>query len=271
MSYVGAIQKLIGTIGPYYIHGKQIGGFLEACGFVCDSQVQTLVMGLRLGHPLTCDVSALPIIAPDRQIRIYPSESEASKRFRLSRWKQLHREQASHIGEMRHTQPYFMPYSPMMRIVHQDGLGASATWHTLTASGEYQIHRATPSNWNWDNRPSRWSRFWVIIYAPQSFIETPRYGDGTRYSDGTRYASAATQQMSRDLVDMILEWKAAHSRLAGYIVATDPASFDPTSTAQTSASGWTSLPVGNWGQPISPQGVRTRLPSAYWLHDTGML
>lgn len=271
MTAVGAIQALVSRIGPYFVRNPQIGGFLQSVAMYLDGEIESLALGLKQSYPLKCDVSALPEISNDRQIRLYPAESAASKRDRLVLWKELHRQRGCHIGELKHSQPYFLPARPLMRIVHQDGLGQSATWHTLGTDGVYAKHRASPSNWNWDNQPSRWSRFWVIVYPPVEFLQRTHYGDGSKYGDGSRYSSAATQQMGRDMINMIDEWKAAHSRLHGYIIATDANSFDPTSTAQTSSSGSTSLPVGNWGQPINSSGVRTRLPSAVWLLDKGLL
>jgi hypothetical protein len=271
MSYTGQIQKMMAEIGPYYLHNLEIGGFLESTGKVLDDSIQSLTLGLRLGYPLRCDVTALPYLSNDRQIRLYPSESIASQRYRLTQWKQLHRQRGSHIGEMKHEQPYFLPDVPMMRVVHQSGTTVGsveiATWHTLDSDGVYSKLQRSPSNWNWDNTPSKWSRFWVILYAPSSFMKIPKYGEGHKYGDGTRYASASTRQISRDLVDMILEWKATWSRCSGVILATDPASFDPTQDSVPSGFGWTSLPAGNWGQPIDSSGTRTRLPTAVWLFD----
>lgn len=268
---VGIMQKFVSSFGPWFLHNQHVSSFLEATALVYDSALQTLDLGLRLSQPLRCDVTALPILGRDRSIRFYPSEGEQSKRIRLAQWKQLHRGRGTHIGELKHSQPYFTRTGynlPLMRIVHQSG-GASpmSTWHTLASDGTYTKTRALTSNWNWDGQTSQWSRFWVICYAPAWAIRVPTYGDGTRYGDGSLYAGAATSQIAQDLVAMIQEWKSAHSQLHGYIIATDPSSFDPTSTATTSASGWTSLPVGNWGQPLSASGIRTRLPSAIWIYD----
>jgi hypothetical protein len=267
----GIMQKFVTSFGPWFLHNKNVSAFLESTALVYDSALQTLDMGLRLSQPLRCDEIALPVISRDRRIRFYPSESTQSKRIRLSQWKQLHRQRATHIGELRHAQPYFTrtyEQLPLMRIVHQSGgVSPKATWHTLLADGPDQRVRQTTSHWNWDGQTSQWSRFWVICYAPAWSITVPEYGDGGAYDDGGLYAGAATAQVATDLVAMIQEWKAAHSAFWGYIIATDPNSFDPTATATTSADGWTSLPVGNWGQPLSRSGIRTRLPSAIWLYD----
>lgn len=271
MTFAGSIQAMVSRIGPYFVRNQQIGGFLQSVAMYLDTEVENLALGLRQAYPLKCDPSSLPDIANNRQIRLYPAESEASQRDRLVHWKDHHRQRACHIGELRHAQPYFLPHKPLMRIVHQDGLGQTATWHTIDGNGNYSRHRQSPSNWNWDNHPERWSRWWVIVYPPAEFLQPIYYGDGHHYGDGSRYYSAATSQMGQDMVNIFREWKASHSMLHGYIIATDENSFNPTSTAQTNPSGWTSLPAGNWAQPISSSGVRTRLPSAIWLLDKGIL
>lgn len=265
---IGAVQKFLGQVGPWFLHNKNLGSFLDATAITLDETLQTLDIGLRLSQPLRCDASALPVLGYDRTIPFYPNETEESKRFRLSQWLQLHRQRGTHIGELRHSQPYFLPDAPMMRIVHQSG-GALpvATWHTLSAAGEYSIYRPAASNWNWDGQTSKWSRFWVIAYAPARLCSLIRYGDGSHYGDGIPYAGASSHQVAQDLVDMIRGWKGAHSALWGYCIATDPASFDPTASATTSPDGWTSLPVGNWGQPVTSGGARTRIPSALWIYD----
>lgn len=267
-TFVGAIQQFVANVGPWFLHNKHIGGFLEATALIYDESLQTLDLGLRSGQPLRCDEEVLPILGRDRSIPFFPGESVESKRRRLAAWKQLHRTRGTHVGEMRQSQPYFLPEAPLMRIVHQSG-GASpiATWHTLAPDGSYSIHRATPSNWNWDGQTSKWSRFWVILYVPTSFASLIRYGDGHRYGDGSVYAGTASPVISQDLVNMILNWKSAHSALWGYCLATDPTSFDPTASIVVDPAGWSSLPNGNWGQPLTSAGVRTRLPSALWIYD----
>lgn len=267
-TYVGAIQQLVANVGPWFLHNPHIGGFLEATALVYDAALQTLDLGLRSGQPLRCDTDALPILGRDRSIPFFPGESVKSKRRRLAAWKQLHRTRGTHIGELRQSQPYFLPATPIMRIVHQSG-GATpiATWHTLAPDGSYSIQRSTPSNWNWDGQTSKWSRFWVILYVPTAFSSQIRYGDGHRYSDGSVYAGAATSQIAQDMVGMITNWKSAHSALWGYCLATDPLSFEPGSPPSYDSDGWSSLPDGNWGQPLTATGVRTRLPTALWIYD----
>ncbi len=272
MPFVGKFQRFMGQVGPWFIHGKNIGTFLEAVGAAFDTAITSLDQGLRLSQPLRCDVSALPVLAKDRGIRLYPTEATSSKRLRLSKWLELHRTRGTHIGEMKHSQPYFLPNTPVMRIVHQDGGGATATWWTLEADGTAEIVQTTPSNWKYYQDASKWSRFWVILYAPANFLDLATWDDGSTYDGGTDfYDGLINAQVAQDLVQMILEWKAPHSRLAGYIIATDPTSFDPSGTATTDPTGWTSLPTaGNpWYPAATPPPVshRTRLPSAVWIYE----
>lgn len=268
-SFLGLIQRVVGRIGPYFLHGKHIGTFLEANAFALDQGLESLEQGLNLSNPYTCDVSAFPYLSKDRRIRLYANEPEPSKRARLANWQALHRQRGTHQGELRHAQPYFLPDSPIMRIVHQDGAGATATWHTLDAAGVYTVSQKTPSNWNYDGQASKWSRWWVVIYAPAALIAgLTRYNDGSKWDGGQLYNGVVTQT-AVDIVKMFEEWHAAHSQPSAIILATDAASFNPTASAVTDPAGWTSLPVGNWGSPVSPppQSKYTRPPSAIWLYE----
>lgn len=270
-SLVGTIQGILSRIGPYFLHSRNIGRFLEAVGITYDSGIESLKRGLYLAQPFKADPSGLPVMSVDRTIRLYPNETDASKRLRLSQWLQLHRARGTHIGELRHAQPYFLPDTPIMRIVHQDGAGASATWYTIAADGSISISRKTPSNWDYDGQTSHWSRFWVIIYAPASVVTSVKYDDGGVYDHGPPevYDGGVVTAVARDIMNMFLEWHSAHSRVGAIILATDPSSFNPSATATTDPTGWTSLPVGNWGSSMSgpPSAHKTRLPTAFWIYE----
>jgi hypothetical protein len=271
MSFVGTIQRLTGRVGPWFLHSRNIGRFLQAFSIVYDNAITALQQGVALSQPFRCDPSAFPVLSLDRSVRLYPSEPESSKRTRLANWLQFHRQRATHLGELIHSQPYFAPDHPIMRIVHQDGAGASATWWSIAADGSLSEHKAAPSNWDYDGQTEKWSRFWVILYVPASLVSFARYDDGSTYDSGVLYDGMITQ-IARDISAMILESKGAHSRLQAYILATDPASFDPTATAVTDPTGWTSLPIGNWGTSMSgpPDSVRTRPPTAVWIYERSM-
>lgn len=233
-----------------------------------------------------CDVDVLGRHGGDRGIRLYSSEPELSKRYRLSRWRQLKKRRGSHLGELENLQPFWLSTLaatlPTMRIVFQDGyhLGPAAIWYTIDSLGRLTIHTETTSNWDYDGQTTKRARFWLIIYLPPGYSSAIEYDDGASVYDGGAIYDGITTLAIADIVAAVKEAKAAHSRLAAVIVTTlQPGDtvpgvagvhrpFDPTDTAQTSADGWTTLPVGNWGNLVDPvTGLPTRPPWASWVYE----
>ncbi len=269
--FIGKIQRAVFRAVPWFLQGKNVGTLLESYGATLDTAVDTLEHGLRLSQPLRCDESALPVLSRDRGIRVYSTEPVASKRYRLSRWYQLRRQFGTHQGEMRNVQPMFLPSAPIMRTVHQDGAAGRATWHTLAADGSYSIHKRAPSNWNWDGVTAKWSRFWVIVYTNALGLAAQENWDGGQTWDGgSLWGGTLTSDQIDDIVSGIRDAKSAHSILWGLILATDPASFDPTATAVADPAGWSTLPNGKWGYAIdNTTGQPTRLPTAIYAYNLG--
>lgn len=272
MSFIGILQSFVGTVAPWFVRNKNVGTLLESAAFVQDAATESLVQGLKLSQPLNCDSSALPYLSRDRGITLYPTEPIASQRVRLSQWWQLHRQGGTHQGGLRNLAPYFLPVQPLMRIVHQDGNGARATWHTLGTDGAYTIHKAEPSNWNWDGVPLRWSRWWAIIYRDpmMAWLDPAQYDDGTTYDDGTLWDGGPSTAQGADIIAALKERQGPHSMLWGVAVTRDASSFDPTATAVVDGDGWSSLPTGNWGSVVDhTTGLPTRPPYASWIYDKG--
>lgn len=288
MGFVGTFQRLASTLGPYYINGPNVGRFRQAVALTLDDAAQTLWQGLNLSNPLTCDVSALPKLSVDRKIRLYPNEPELSKRYRLANWHQLRRQFGTQQGALRNLQPFFaqsiqgvlpnitLAGAPMLRAVHQDGAGAGATWHTLDSMGKYSVHRATPSNWNWDGVSGKWSRCWVIVYLPVTHAAQPVW-DGGQFWDGGPYQDGGdiwdglfTADEYADMVAALTDAQAPHETYWGLIIATDPASFDPTASIVVNGDGTSNLPDGKWGFVIdNATGKPSRLASAVFPYDLG--
>lgn len=272
--FPGLIQKFIATATSiaWWVRNKNLGTLLESVAFVEDQQVQDLYEGLRLGYPLDAEDSALETLAFDRQIQIFDTEPDESKRLRLAQFWNLHRQFGTHQGEMRNLAPYFLPVQPLMRIVHQDGDGTRATWHTLNTDGSYTIDKVEPSNWDYDGATDLWSRWWCILYyeALLPWLEPAEYDDGTQYDDGTLWDGGPSTDQIAAIVGALQGAQGVHSMLWGVIVTQDPDSFDPNSTSTTDPDGWTSLPVGNWGFTIdNGTGLPTRPPFASWIYDKG--
>ncbi len=263
--YVGLLQRVASELAPSFLRNRYGRSFLEAFGLTLDLATETLHRGLDQALPLFCESSSLPTIGADRGIRRYPTEPEDSYRVRLARWRQIRKHAGSHYGEMISLQTYFLPAAvPMIRIVHQDGLGASATWHTLDADSAYSVHRAEPSNWDWSGDDLSWSRFWVIVYVDATVGPISNtWNDGHLWNDGAIWDGYLTDVQIADIVSIILDSKAAHSALAGVILATDPTSFDPTG----SGAGF---PDGLWRYVVDPAtNIPHRLNTAIYAYDNG--
>jgi hypothetical protein len=277
-TYVGRIQRYVVDRAPYWIRNGYGGKFLQALGLTLDTAQATLLHALRQTRPLVAFSDALDYLAADRNIRRYPTEPEESHRMRLARWRQIKRHAGSAYGHMINLQPYFLPGPlPRIRIVHQsddDGvIGPVSMWHTLDPDGTYSVHAESPSNWNWDDQPEQWSRMWCIIdVSGLSTVGAAQWDDGIAdYDDGVTvwdgYLSSAARD---DIMSILNEDKGPQAIWWGLILATDPDSFDPTSTAVADVNGATSLPIGNWGSAIDPStGLPSRLSTAAFAYDVG--
>jgi hypothetical protein len=281
------------TVAPWYMANGRMGILLDSVGMTLDSLAERSFLGrcaalvtsggakTPQGFVAQCEPDVLPAHASDREIPLFPSEPVPSHRVKLSRWHQLHARRATHRGEMELVQPYFLGVDglgvlPRIRIVHQDGDGDGATWHTLSGSydpggaGIYSIHRQEPTNFDFDGQLAKKSRWWAILYTegiPFLIDGITHWDDGALW-DGGQVWDGVTRPYVDDIVGMFLSWHSAHSQLAGVILAHDLASFDPTSTAVVFPDGTTSLPVGNWGSLVDPvTGLPTRLQTATWIYD----
>lgn len=265
--YSGRFQRLITSVTPWYVAQRFGGGFLQAVGKTLDLAEASVFDMVRASRPLLCDSDALPAISRERGIRLYPSEPEASMRVRLSRWRQLHKRRGTHRGELEHLQPYFLPGTlPMLRIVHQAGDGSCATWHTLDPLGAYSVHRATGSNWNWDNVTPSYSRFWLIAHTAGTRLDggSTNWDGGGAWDGGGLWDGRPNAAEIDDIVSAIRDWQSAHSVLWGVIITRDASALDPTGSAVANADGSTTYPQGNWwnvidmstGKPTRPSGIR---------------
>lgn len=272
--YVGRLQRYLAEIVPEFLQGPHAGAFLEAVGLTLDNNLQTLVTALRQAYPLRAFPESLAVIGADRGLRRYPNEATESYRLRLAQWRQILSNAGSPKGAMLNLQPYFLPgAAPRIRIVYQAGDGSSATWHTLQPNGTYEVYRKVPSNWSWDASPALWARYWVIIYATGVGSDAVEYDDGvTEYDDGTAvFDGHLNASQIADVVALIKEFKAPYSQLQGVFLASDPTSFDPTSSPVTLPDGSTSLPAGNWFVESDPvTGFPTRLDTATLIFYEGV-
>lgn len=276
MSILGFLQDDINARTPKFLRNPNIARFLETVGFMLDLNVQSLAEGFRLSNPLKCDPSAFPSLSRDRKIRLYPNEPEASKRYRLSRWRQIRRHDGSAYGAMINLQPYFLPgVLPTIRIVHQSGdpgTGAIATWHTLSPAGVYTVYSPTVSNFDYDGHPEKWSRWWAFIYmAGTGLAPPPTYDDGSTYDGGAVYdGPGLSAGQINDIATLLQGSNPPHAWLAGVALVWPPGDIDPTGTPTQDADGRWSLPNGanTWASTVDPTtGKATRPANVEWIYD----
>lgn len=284
----GRFQRNVIRWLPSYMRGTWSRTFWESVGAHLDEHAQRAFDGQRSaipyaggaetidGIPLECNADALPWHARDRGITLYPTEPEVSKRVRLSQFRQLKKRKGSPFGVIENVRPYFLGIGtgiiPRMRIVHQIGDGSACDWYTVNSDNTREVLRVTPTNFDFDGRAERWSRWAAFIYMNGTGIAgPPLYGDGHLYGDGTLYGvgglSAAAQA---DLANMITSWGAAHAVCIMVALVWGASAVDPSTTPTQDADGRWSLPNGanTWSVLADPStGLATRPHDVQWIYD----
>jgi Phage tail protein (Tail_P2_I) len=272
----------------YLVRGPNGSAFSQASGVVLDFYQERLLQGIRARQPLLCDTSALPYIAADFQVTLYATEPLESQRFRLSQWKPLHRHKGSIRGAMMNLQPFWLPGAlPWIHCVHQDP-GGMCSFHAMSPGGTYSVVRPPGTGWwTWGQTPPwtrtdpqlKWSRLFWIVRLPPGTSNGFLWNAASPPWNGTGSWDGFSAQAIADTVAALGEFKAAHSRIATVAFTTlQPTdsipgysgrySFNPGDTYIQDASGWTSLPIGNWVQPFwtggSHMGQQSRFPYAFF-------
>jgi hypothetical protein len=211
----------------------------------------------RARSPLLCDATVLPYHGRDRRIRQYSTESEASYRARLSKWRQIWGSAGRAWGILRQLRIFLAQFGrPQMRIVSTTGDGAESQWFTLAPGDasrdyfeiggldpEFSRHVEAPGNWLWDANATagHWSRFWVLIYTSGLTSGRIDYdgGDSEDYDESHVYDGYFSAAQVTDLAQLCIDWTAANSMLGGLFLVHDDAIFDPTG----SGAGY---PDGTW-------------------------
>jgi hypothetical protein len=210
--------------------------------------------------PTHAPPDALPLLGRDRKVVRGFSEPEATYRSRLVSAPTRHRTRGNAFALMAELRAY-CGVDMMIRTVDNRG-----TWYTRAADGTQSTVLAA-GNFDWDGEPTKWSRFFVVLYPPTTlWTEGPVWGDadlwgGAWGTSGYTWGSTATPEQVRSIRGIIRDWKPAGTRCVNIIVAFDAASFDP-----ATAPG-APMPDGGWafhGDGASTRG-RSRLDTArYW-------
>lgn len=278
---------------PFYRGRRWISTFYESLGAVLDTEAQRVLDGrlaaipyagrgpgaakLATGQRIECAPDALEHHANDRGIKLYDTEPEWSKRYRLSRWYQLHSRKGTPLGEMMNVQPYFLGADglgslPTIRIVHR--APDVTTWHTLAPDGEYSKSIAVDNFDYAAGDDAQWSQQYAFIEMSESdFTGPPLYGNGHLYGTGVLYgtggANPLSAQAKADLASMFMDWDSGHSWWTA-IILNWGTPIDVTATPTQDADGRWSLPTsgGHWYPMVDAStGLATRPPRMQWIYE----
>lgn len=212
-------------------------------GVLFDALAEVTQQAIRARMPGYGTDTALDVIGRDRQILRGFAEPADAYAVRLQTWLDVWRIAGSPFAIMEAIKGYFSPVDITVRIVDNSG-----NWYTYREDGVKSFHRASPNNWDWDSNPSKWWRFWVIIYANDIATTGPDWGDadlwgGAWGTDGP-YSwgmSGISSTQCADLRALVAFWKASGPYCENIIFAFDPLSFDP--EAAPASPG---MPDGTW-------------------------
>jgi hypothetical protein len=117
--------------------------------------------------------------------------------------------------------------------------------------------------WDWDSKSnpekaSHWSELWIIVYTPP-WVIAPSYGTGRLIGEAdARGIGHLVPRVDVDAIrSLLLEWKAARTRVNTIIFTYDATLFDPSNAAKM-PDGW----FGKWGKP-DPADPTARIPSRF--------
>lgn len=126
---------------------------------------------------------------------------------------------------------------PRVRVITRSGI-----WTTVESDGSITMTKAP---WNWDGvshpaRASWWSDLWVVVYtSPDQWPLRPGTLGDLEGDDGYALGHLARREEVDAIQSILMQWKAAHSRVRALIWTSDPTRFDPTAPS--------SCPDGTWG------------------------
>lgn len=237
-------------------------------GYTLDSLKDAFVERVRLGlyarlpqndptGQTTAPTDALTAMGRDRREIRGMFDTDITYAARLRTWLDDRRRSGNPFMLMQKLAEYTGP-TPSFRTVDNSG-----NWYSRAADGT-ETALLKQANWNWDDEPDRWSRFWVIVYPNGLWeIEDVDWGDGGDTVWGANQTTdmlgvSATQDHVVSLRHLVNDWKPAGTRCVNIIMAFDPDSFDP--AAPEPDGTW-----GGWGTVEAGVRVPARLDTARYM------
>jgi hypothetical protein len=189
-------------LGNYFLR------LLGVKALLLDASFEGYTQALTAPWPLEPDVTAdkLALVGEERGMPRYPIETDDQYAQRLvgawDAWKQAGNEAA---------------------IIAQ-----------LQAFGLSNIEIKTNADWNWDNDPTNWSRFWVVINeGGHPWDYRGWWGDGRAWGAGSVWGINATHEEVLSIRNIIQKWKPAQVINPWIIIVID-------------STNWSGTPDGTW-------------------------
>lgn len=243
MSDLITFRDRLAQASPRWLRGWWGSRLLYAIGVLFDAMLDWASYAVHVRYPSWCAIhmpDALAVHGRDRGIRRGFAETAASYAVRLSMWWPTRKQKGSLYALMDQLAGYMTGYDVVIRCVNGNG-----AWFTRNADGTREYHRASPTNWNWDNLNSTgFSRYWVIIYPPTNlWISEGKWGSSGKWGDGGRWGSTISADQADTLRAIIAEWNPPHACCWTLILALATSSFDPTTALSDPG-----VPGGTWGK-----------------------
>ena len=183
-------------------------------------------------------VDALTYVGDERGVIRGRLDDDASYRVKLRGWIQARQEDGSQLGLAKRIWEYLG--DSRVRVVNRAG-----HWITIETDGSVSV---TDASWDWDSvsNPERndplnpyWSDEWIIIY-PTYPVRPGTMGELPAPTDGYGLGQMVPRNQVNDILDIISQSKAAHSKVRAILWCSDSTKYDPANNA--------SKPDGTWGQ-----------------------
>lgn len=244
-------------IAPSFLRGPWAQKFLWSFGLSLDGVQDWMNQGLNARMPSLADPSALPLLGRDRGIPQGFSEPPEAFALRIRDAFGDARTRGSAWSVVRQLRAYFTGHD-----VHIATVTAKGTWVLKAVDGAESILKRL-GNFNWENDPpTRWARYWVIIWPGALWTDEGTWGDGALWGDGGTWGTTATAAQGSSMREIVRTRKPAGMTCVRIIVALDPDSFDPTDLGE---------PNGTWkddGYYVSGVKRPARLASARYFDGT---
>lgn len=215
---------------------------LYSIAAVLDASRERLVRGIKASFPgggATED--ALGYIGRDLMTVRGPAEPRSTYELRLQQAIDRWRYAGTAWSVLDEIIAYCTPHAVRVRVVNNHG-----NYYQIDRDGTRS--RSKGLAWNWDDEPTKWSRFWVLIYVDGTvpWDDTPLWGDGGNWGEGTDLTESWGSTASTDDVAAIRKIvhtrKPLMARCVNVIVI-----FDDTAAAFELAAVAPPAPDGTWG------------------------